>query len=150
MLEGRRWQLSWRVGCTPGAPCKAQIRQRMLNAGLAALLGLQLRTIFATQFAPADQCADAVYQMHQMLQARLKLEWRRFLTQQMLQAYFSRRAFFKLKLQAAGIDNPDQVSRPSTWSGRSRCQLFLTSLDHATSAGHCAAQLRCSEISHWY
>jgi ABC-type uncharacterized transport system fused permease/ATPase subunit len=45
-------------------------------------------------------------------QARLKLEWRRFLTQQMLQAYFSRRAFFKLKLQAASIDNPDQVGRP--------------------------------------
>lgn len=42
-------------------------------------------------------------------QARLKLEWRRFLTQQLLQAYFSRRAFFNLKLQAAGIDNPDQV-----------------------------------------
>jgi ABC-type uncharacterized transport system fused permease/ATPase subunit len=83
------------------------MRQRALTAGLAALLGLQSHTISATH--PADQCADAVYQMHQMLQARLKLEWRRFLTQQMLQAYFSRRAFFKLKLQAAGIDNPDQV-----------------------------------------
>ena len=78
-------------------------------------------------------------------QARLKLEWRRFLTQQMLQAYFSRRAFFKLKLQAAGIDNPDQVGRPSTWSGRSRLQLFTTSLDHATSVEHSTAQLRCSE-----
>lgn len=44
-------------------------------------------------------------------QARLKLEWRRFLTQQLLSAYFSRRAFFNLKLQAVGIDNPDQVRR---------------------------------------
>ena len=45
-------------------------------------------------------------------QARLKLEWRRYLTSQLLTAYFSHRAFFKLKLQACGIDNPDQVGFP--------------------------------------
>lgn len=56
-----------------------------------------------------DSKNDSLPQM----QARLKLEWRRFLTQQLLRAYFSRRAFFNLKLQAAGIDNPDQVTLQS-------------------------------------
>lgn len=52
-----------------------------------------------------------------IVQARLKLEWRRFLTQQLLHAYFSHRAFFNLKLQAAGIDNPDQVLPHCFWQG---------------------------------
>ena len=59
-----------------------------------------------------------------MWQARLKLEWRRFLTQQLLHAYFSHRAFFNLKLLAAGIDNPDQARRVS----------FLESVRHTLTS----------------
>ncbi len=56
-------------------------------------------------------------------QARLKLEWRRSLSQQLLRSYFRDRAFFTLRLRARHIDNPDQVPRrPSQGIGPARLQ----------------------------
>mmetsp|Transcript_14977 Transcript_14977/g.45203 ORF Transcript_14977/g.45203 Transcript_14977/m.45203 type:complete len:636 (-) Transcript_14977:410-2317(-) len=60
------------------------------------------------QFVGIIAMATPSFALADWLEARLKLEWRRWLTARLLGAYFSDRAFFALKLQAAGIDNPDQ------------------------------------------
>jgi putative ATP-binding cassette transporter len=44
---------------------------------------------------------------HGWLQSRLSLEWREWMTQELLQDYFRDRSFYRL--QAGGlVDNPDQ------------------------------------------
>ena len=39
------------------------------------------------------------------------LEWRRFLTRQLLEGYYSNQAFFRLHQQLGLLDNPDQARR---------------------------------------
>lgn len=51
-------------------------------------------------------CADFVEQ-------RLVLEWRRFLTQKLLEGYYSNRAYFRLHQQVGLLDNPDQARTTS-------------------------------------
>uniref|UniRef100_A0A061R746 Putative ATP-binding cassette transporter n=1 Tax=Tetraselmis sp. GSL018 TaxID=582737 RepID=A0A061R746_9CHLO len=40
--------------------------------------------------------------------SRLKVMWRKWMTEQLLGVYFKNEAYFQLKMDSAGIDNPDQ------------------------------------------
>lgn len=46
--------------------------------------------------------------MLKIMQSRLALEWREYMTQRLLGQYFSDRAFYQLAAGALPVDNPDQ------------------------------------------
>lgn len=52
--------------------------------------------------------ASPLFAAADWVEQRLTLEWRNWLTSYLLRVYFADRAFFKLKQQAGGLDNPDQ------------------------------------------
>ncbi|KAK9809945.1 hypothetical protein WJX72_002230 [[Myrmecia] bisecta] len=52
--------------------------------------------------------AAPLFALNDWVEARLVMEWRRWLTRQLLIGYFSNRAFFKLHQQLDTVDNPDQ------------------------------------------
>lgn len=54
--------------------------------------------------------AAPLFALSEFVDARLIVEWRRWLCKELLVSYFSDRSFFKLKQQQGGIDNPDQVT----------------------------------------
>ena len=62
--------------------------------GFAAII-----LIAAPLFAATDFVGD-----------RLKLEWRSWLTQNILSAYYANRSFYKLHGSGEILDNPDQAS----------------------------------------
>ena len=66
-----------------------------------SILGFLLVIVVA---APLFAATDFV-------ESRLTLEWRRWLSRELMKGYYSNRAFFKLhQLPSAELDNPDQVS----------------------------------------
>jgi ABC transporter transmembrane region 2 len=65
------------------------------------------------QFVGIIFVAAPLFATTDFVEARLKVEWRLWLTRQLLHAYFSDRSFYSLKLQSALLlDNPDQVRMP--------------------------------------
>lgn len=52
--------------------------------------------------------AAPLFAINEYVDNRLAIEWRLYLTRRLLKAYFSNQAYFRLKMDAGGIDNPDQ------------------------------------------
>ena len=54
--------------------------------------------------------AAPLFAATEFIEARLQLEWRRWLCRELMHGYFSNRAYFRLhQLSQAELDNPDQV-----------------------------------------
>ena len=73
--------------------------------------------------------AAPLFALNDWLESRLIVEWRRWLTRQLLRGYFANRAFFRLHQETDTVDNPDQVAYSSS---STRCtawgsELFPTS-----------------------
>ena len=63
-------------------------------------------------FAIIIAIAAPLFAATEFVESRLKLEWRRWLCRELMNSYYSNRAYFRLhQLAYAELDNPDQVSQ---------------------------------------
>ena len=53
--------------------------------------------------------AAPLFALTDFVQERLKVEWRNWLTKEMLAAYYAKRAYYQIHQKNSEVDNPDQV-----------------------------------------
>jgi ABC-type uncharacterized transport system fused permease/ATPase subunit len=61
--------------------------------------------------------AAPLFALNDYADARLAVEWRAWLAGRLVAEYFEDAAFFRLKLDPEGLDNPDQASGVCGWLG---------------------------------
>ena len=81
------------------------------------------------KFAMVILVASPLVASADFVEQRLILEWRRFLTRELLEGYYSNRAYFRLHQQVGLLDNPDQARTTAplytaSWFSRLGCCLF--------------------------
>lgn len=77
------------------------------------------------------------------------LEWRRFLTRQLLEGYYSNQAFFRLHQQLGLLDNPDQARRLLCPGGPKLLACSLVLHEHVSVcalASGTSAQRVCDDV----
>lgn len=91
---------------TTGLMVQVSYAQRNFQTAMSEKDGPKF-TAAVWQFVGVILAATPMFAFADYVEARLKLEWRRWLTVRLLTAYFADRAFFNLKLRDSGVDNPD-------------------------------------------
>ena len=56
--------------------------------------------------------AAPLFAISDYIQDRLKIEWRKWLSTEMLRGYYANRAYYVIHQRQTGLDNPDQVLSP--------------------------------------
>ena len=87
----------WQIMASPKLSCKGRYAEGFHAA------------IF--RFALVILVAAPLFALAEFVEQRLVLEWRRYLTRQLLKGYYSNQAFFRLHQQLGLLDNPDQARR---------------------------------------
>ena len=61
-------------------------------------------------FGTIIMLAAPLFALTDFVEDRLKLEWRNWLTKELLSGYYANRAFYKLHQYDSSLDNPDQAT----------------------------------------